>query len=96
MDQPVSKNLHVGPPTTRVRSIDPHNVTSLNAHSNFVSNTRAFVLVRPPLLVDSLSIGTKVRTINCCLALLALITAKAIGPFDLKPIRRSKGSRMSL
>ena len=83
MDKPVSKDPHVGPPTTRIGTVDPNDMASLNAHSDFISNAGAFVLVRPPFLVDRLPIRPKVRTINCGLALLASITAKAIGPFDL-------------
>jgi len=83
MDEPVSEDPHVRPPTTRIGPVDPNDMASLNAHSNFVSNAGPFVLVRPPLLVDVLPIRPKLRTIDCGLALLASITAKAIGPFDL-------------
>ena len=83
MDKPVAKDLHVGPPTTRIGPIDPNDMASLNADSNFISNAGAFVLVRPPFLVDRLPIGPKVCAIDCCLALLASIAAEAIGPFDL-------------
>jgi len=59
------------------RSIDPNNVTSLNAHNNFVSNTGAFELV---LVVDA-----KVSTIGCCLGLLAAVATKTVGPFEPEP-----------
>jgi len=45
MNQPVSEDLHVRPPTTRIGPIDPNDMASLNAHSNFVSNAGTFVLV---------------------------------------------------
>ena len=83
MDKPVAKDLHVGPPTTRIGPIDPNNMASLNAHSNFISTAGAFVLVRPPFLGDRLPIRPEVCTIDCRLALLASIAAEAVGPFDL-------------
>lgn len=44
------EDLDIRPPTTRKRSVYPHDITSLDTYSNFVSKPRALELVTPPLL----------------------------------------------
>jgi len=49
MDKMVTEDIHIWPSTTGIWSIDPDNVTSLNAKGNFIVHARAFKLVRVSL-----------------------------------------------
>ena len=85
MEKTVMEYLHIRPSTTRIRSIDPDNVASLNAKSYFVANTGTFKLVRvPPLVKRSWFQDFKVRAIDGNQTVLIVVVVQAILPLDLQ------------
>lgn len=84
MDETVPKYLNIRPPTTGIRSVDPNNVTRLDTNAYLISQTRPLELVRVPLFIVRMRLpNLEVRAINCDLASLSSVPAKAIGPMDL-------------
>ena len=84
MDQSVPEDLHVGPGTTRIGSIDPNNVSTLDTDSNFIADPRLLELVRVPLLGPrSWLPDPEVSAIDSDLALLAFVVAKPLAPPNL-------------
>jgi hypothetical protein len=84
VNQTMAEDLHVRPSPARIGSIDPNNLTSLNADSNFIADPRLLELVRVPLLGPrSWLPDPEVSAIDSDLALLAFVIAKPLAPPNL-------------
>jgi hypothetical protein len=82
--QPLSKDLEVRPSSTGEWSIDPDNISCLNANSNLITQSSSPELVGEPLLVERLRLpDLNVGAINRNFARLSLITPELIAPTNL-------------
>jgi len=86
--QPIPEDVDIWIAATRKGSIDPNNVTGLDAHHHLVPVTGGFELVgiEPPKWM--LHWQSKIGSIDRDLASLACITSVSVGPKDL---HRSSG-----
>jgi hypothetical protein len=92
-------DVDVRPFSSRKWSVDPNNVSTLDAYSNFIPQGSMFELVRvvlPVAAVRSLSGDLEVSSINCHLTGLSSIRSEAILPSNLQVNSRQSNKMRQL
>jgi hypothetical protein len=85
VNETVSEDFDVRPTTSRIWPIDPNNISTLNADSNLIPQTRLIEFVRVPFGAERvLLLNTEVGPIDSDLAGLATIIPEAVHPSDLQ------------